>query len=439
MSRPAVLTFLLVVAAAACGGGSGGSAPSGPPPSPQPSPSPTATPSPAPQPTATPTPSPQPTSTPSPETGQVAIEIERVDFAGECDGLVPDRAPAAVTLTTSAPTGAVCLGGTGDGTGHVALGVREAGVVTWTVFRPDGSRAGSASGAGLDALVRQAEGWHGVVSTPLYSPFQASELVRIGTDGAIGVRTPLTPPDGFLVTRASMASDPAGGSAVAASATAIGGNHPSTVEVFRFDVAAASAHAGRRVMSDTSPIVSFLGVGVSRMGEEIVTYRTPGMLAWTWVGRDGTTLATGGVAQVDVAATDPVELEPLLDGSVAARFDGAWSAVIPHLGVSASPAPQWLAAARGTTLRFTRGNRGYAVLPRAGEQLPACAQVVELRAPSGTLCGRITVREGAGACTGGAIEQGWDGTLIHQSTRDGCTATGCTCSLHAWPRLLAGP
>ena len=170
-----------------------------------------------------------------------------------------------------------------------------------------------------------------------------------------------------------------------------------------------------------------------------MTHREPGTLVWSWLGRDGGLLATGSVAQVDVAAADPVHLEPLLDGSLALRFAGTWTAVIPRLGTVHAPAPGWLSGRVGTTLRFTRGNRGYAVLPPAGEPLADCAQAVELRGPSGRLCGRVTIREGEGACVSGAVEQGWDGTLIHQSTRDACTSAGCSCTVHAWPRLLAGP
>jgi hypothetical protein len=344
-----------------------------------------------------------------------------------------------VTFVAVRSAGSTCLGGTGDGTGHVAVGAREGDSVVWTVFRPDGARTGEAAGPGLEELVRQENGWHGVVSTPLFSPFQASDHVWLGTDGTFAARTPLAPPDGFLVNELRLAADPGGGSAIAAAVTATGGTHPSRVEALRFDPAGAPVHGARNVMSDTSPTIPFLGAGVSRRGETIVTYRVPGILAWTWLSRTGTPIATGEVPQIDVGAADPVHLEPLLDGGVAARFGGAWSAVIPHLGGTASPAPPWLAARRGTSLRFTRGNRGYAILPPRGEALPDCAQVVELRAPSGLLCGRVTIRDGAGGCTGGAVEQGWDGTLLQQSPRDDCSGTACACTVRAWPRLLAGP
>jgi hypothetical protein len=337
------------------------------------------------------------------------------------------------------PAGATCLGGTGDGTGHVAIGFRDREAVTWIVHAPDGSARGQVSAPGLEELARQAEGWHGVISTPLDSPFQESEHVRVGVDGAIAGRTPLTPPAGFLVNEVRLAADPAGGSAVVAAVTAIGGNHSSRSTASRFAASGAPVHPQQQVLADPGPTIAFLGAGVSRSGEMIVTQRVPGTLVWRWLARDGSPIASGEALQLDIGANDPVHLEPLLDGGVAARFDGAWSAVIPHLGTTAAPAPAWLSARRGTTLRFTRGNRGYAILPPRGEALPACAQVVELRAPSGLLCGRVAIRDGEDSCVGGAVEQGWDGTLIQQSPRDRCSGPSCTCTVRTWPRLLAGP
>jgi hypothetical protein len=362
-----------------------------------------------------------------------------VDAAAECDGLVPDSAPAAVTLAEAMPAGAACLGATGDGEGRVAIGVREGDVVTWSVFGRDGTRAGQASAAGLDVLVRQADGWLGVTAAPLFSPFQESEHVRITGAGEVAARTPIAPPPGWLLNDLRLAADPAGGSAVVAVMTEIGGLHPSRTFALRFDPSGAEAHPAREVAGDPGPNVAFLGAGVSRDGELLATQRVPGTLVWRWIGRDGTLLDAGSALQTDVGAADPVHLEPLLDGSVAVRFGGAWSAVIPHLGVAAAPAPSWLASRPGTTLRFTRGNRGYAVLPPPAEALAACEQVVELRAPSGRLCGRVTLREGGGSCTGGAVEQGWDGSLIQQVPGDACAAGECSCTVRVWPRLLAAP
>jgi hypothetical protein len=105
--------------------------------------------------------------------------------------------------------------------------------------------------------------------------------------------------------------------------------------------------------------------------------------------------------------------------------------VFPRLGNTSAPAPEWLASRNGWRFRFTRGNRGYAFFPPPGQQLADCDPGLEIRAPSGRLCGTIAFREEGGACTTATLDQGWDGTVVQQSARDGC-------SYRWWPRLLAG-
>jgi len=52
-------------------------------------------------------------------------------------------------------------------------------------------------------------------------------------------------------------------------------------------------------------------------------------------------------------------------------------------------------------------------------------------APSGRLCGAVTLRNGDGACRPGPADQGWDGTVVEKDGR--CSA----CAWRWWPRLLA--
>ncbi len=66
-----------------------------------------------------------------------------------------------------------------------------------------------------------------------------------------------------------------------------------------------------------------------------------------------------------------------------------------------------------------------------GQASADCAQSIDLIAPSGRLCGRVTLRESGSGCTTGAVDQGWDGTVVQQSGHDACT-------FRWWPRLLAG-
>ncbi len=98
---------------------------------------------------------------------------------------------------------------------------------------------------------------------------------------------------------------------------------------------------------------------------------------------------------------------------------------------SGEAAPAWLAARTNQTFRFTRGNRGYAFFPPAGQNSADCTQAVELLAPSGRRCVKLTFRRDGNACVTGAIDQGWDGTVVQQ-------ASSGACGWRSWPGLLAG-
>ena len=110
---------------------------------------------------------------------------------------------------------------------------------------------------------------------------------------------------------------------------------------------------------------------------------------------------------------------------------GAWTRRFPYLGDHVEEAPGWLTSRPGFGLRNTRGARGYALLSPALVQSDDCSQRVELLAPSGRLCGRVTLKGDGGACTTSLVDQGWDGTVVQESARDHC-------AWRFWPRLLAG-
>jgi len=61
-----------------------------------------------------------------------------------------------------------------------------------------------------------------------------------------------------------------------------------------------------------------------------------------------------------------------------------------------------------------------------------CSQVVEIVAPDGRRCARITFREkNAPDCRTGYIDQGWDGTVVRQAASGSCT-------WRWWPGLFGG-
>ena len=157
----------------------------------------------------------------------------------------------------------------------------------------------------------------------------------------------------------------------------------------------------------------FLVAGVSRGGEALAlwqdspTWTSPG---WTAPGRRSSPPSgpsaprtCSAPSALDVA----LELVPLLDGSLAVRAEGSFRRVYPGSPAPARPSPRGSPRAPAGRSGFTRGNRGYAVLPPAGEASPGCVQSVELRAPSGRLCGQVVLRPAqAGACVTGAVDQG---------------------------------
>lgn len=387
-------------------------------------------------PTATPDPTSTTPSTPSPAT---SVAIQRLDASAECDGLLPDRAPAPVTISRTPPAGAAaaadCGGGLPDGTGHVAVSARGAEGVSWQVFAPDGT-----PGATFTAwpLAAQPSGWQGLAVTPADGGSVVAQ-VAFGPDGASTGRTTVSVDPALVMTTGwSLAGDPLGGSFALLTQVDRLHNHWSVLRAQRLDAAGAPRWPEAVQLGARSDAVLFLGAGVSRRGEALALWQHSAYLDVSW--RDaaaGAPLAGEemGERYPDVLGTDALhpslELVPLLDGGLALRVDGTFRRRYAHLATRSAPLPAWLAERAGWSFRFTRGNAGYALFPPPGQASADCAQTIELRAPSGRLCGQLVLRpEEASACTTGVVDQGWDGTVVQQVARDACR-------WRFWPGLLA--
>ncbi|ACG74331.1 conserved hypothetical protein [Anaeromyxobacter sp. K] len=379
---------------------------------------------------------PDPVPTPPSAAPSAALTIERLDASGECAGLVPDGAPEPVTLARAAPADATCGAALSDGTGQVAASARDAGGTSWQVFDP-----GGAPGRTFRArpLLTQPSGWLGLVQDDAAPGGPAVRVVALASDGAAAGAEAVSSDPALAVLRgASLAGDPSGGALALVADTAVAGNHWSALHAQRFDAAGAPrwaepARFGARSESD----VTFLVGGVSRGGEALAVWQRSAWVDVAWLDGAGGALAAGELVERSADLTGSgalrheLELVPLLDGALALRADGAFRRVYPRLATTSAPLPGWLAGRAGWSLRFTRGNAGYALLPPPGAAAADCAQAIELRAPSGRLCGRIWLRRpGAGACTTGAVDQGWDGTVSQQDAQGAC-------SWRVWPRLLA--
>lgn len=375
-------------------------------------------------------------------TGDGSVELERLDTSGECDGLVPSNAPPAVTVHVAGDQ-ASCGAGLSEGGGHVAVMFDRSGSgAGWQVFAPDGTPERTfgmpfppgSNGLNPHGLFPQQDGWVGVrVGNPDTSQIELT-VEAYAADGSPRRReqvVPAAPLAGRTTDSWGVAEDPLGGVLVFHSGRALNGNHPCFGEANRYDaVGAPRGPAG-------SVLCSPYRGAVSSRGEALVLSIDAGTVWLAWIRSDGTE-ARPLVAHGDAGGPNglfrrggQVQLAPLLDGSVVAREGVTWTLHFPYLGDRAGDAPGWLASRPGFTFRNTRGNRGYALLPPAGATSGDCSQRVELLAPSGRLCGTLTLKGDGGSCATGSVDQGWDGTVVQQGARD-------RCAWRFWPRLLAG-
>jgi hypothetical protein len=260
--------------------------------------------------------------------------------------------------------------------------------------------------------------------------------VQVDVGGFLPDGTPRGPPT--RVTPAAgqalswtVAEDPRGGAVFAATRNPPAGPDCDGT-VVRLD--ALGAPRGPSATFGHGSSCAVVGVAVSQASETLVVEATGPApeRAWLhWIGADGTAalppVDAGPLADL-FASGKPVFLAPLLDGSIVASEDGVWTRRFPHLAGGAEVAPGWLAARPRFTFRNTRGNRGYALLPPGGDSTD-CTQRIELLAPSGRLCGTVTLSDPGGACTTREVDQGWDGTVVQQAARE-------PCAWRWWPRLL---
>jgi hypothetical protein len=364
------------------------------------------------------------------------VLIERLDPSAECDGLVPDRAPEPVDVTWAPPAGGTCAGGLSDGTGRVAVAARNADGATWQVFAADGSQRGSFSAW---PLVSEPSGWHGLTVEPGQSFGPLVTHHAFSPDGALLVSTPANSvPDQANSDAWALAQDPKGGSFTDVGETDGFHNHFTILEAQRFDAAGKPRWSPSvRFGGNQEHSFDFVGAGVSTLGEVAAIWSDSAFVDVVWL--DATGAVVAGATRQEFAsdalgpsATPPstVELVPLLDGGLAVRANGVFQSQYPHLATATAPLPAWLAARAAQAFRITRGNLGYAVFPQAGEVAPSCDQVIELLAPSGRLCGRVTLQGAGSTCTTGEVDQGWDGTVVQERAQAGC-------AWRFWPGLLA--
>jgi hypothetical protein len=285
----------------------------------------------------------------------------------------------------------------------------------WQAFGPDGGTEQQFSVA--SDVWPQPEGWQGLQGLSGGSSFS---VVTFFSDGS--PRRSETPqPSTFSPRVASGAPDPRGGSGLVMWGPSLG-TSACAGDVRRFDATGAPTGTPAPVGCNA------FGIGVSSAGEAIV-FEQPTSGAGTlvrWIHADGTPVASA--ADPSFVSGTPL---PLLDGSMVVRQGSVYVRHYAHLSTSSDDPPSWLSARTNQLFRFTMGNKGYAFFPPAAQNSSDCTQVVELVAPSGRRCAKLTFRRDGNACQTGSIDQGWDGTVVEQ------TSSGA-CGWRFWPRLLAG-
>ncbi len=361
-----------------------------------------------------------------------SVVIQRVDADSECDGLMPSRAPDAKTLTATG--GSSCGAGISDGTGNVAVQLSSGPpyalnpTSTWQVFTPDGQALSSFT---IDSqLLPQPEGWHGARQVTSTYPNTGIEHFVFGADGSVKQRHTFSTTASYGITQWGLFQDPFGGSALVYHYMWL---DPGTQKVFCLGSASRLDASG--ASRGTDSVIRFcrdVGVAVSGAGGDemlVLEEASDGTLRTHWF--------APGAPEGMPPGTDPYrpsyylpELVPLIDGSAVMREGTQWTRRFGHLADASEAAPGWLQSRPGFRFRNTRGARAYALFPPAGTSSSDCSQRVEIVAQSGRLCGTVTLSGDGGSCSTGAVDQGWDGTVVQQG-RD-------RCSWRVWPRLLAG-
>lgn len=348
------------------------------------------------------------------------VDVERLDDDAECDALVPARIPAPVSVHVDGPD-LSCGPGLSEGGGHVAVIVRKTGLdEEWQAFSPEGARERRFV-AGPRSVAPQPDGWLVARSASPSAPY-SMRVESLSGDGAL--RRTETPSPAFEVGWWTFAEDPLGGALVALGRYSFDPAIGCGDGVWRYDAAGAPRGGPAGICASAG--------AVSTLGEALLHEGRDNRVFLRWLRPDGTDARPPADAESPTIGAFGFFLAPLLDGSIAGRNYASWFRRYPHLAAAGEPAPPWLAARDGRTpYRFTRGNRGYAFFPYAGDASPDCRQIVDLLAPSGRLCVRLTFREDARDCSPRWIDQGWDGTVVQQSGRD-------PCAYRWWPGLLGG-
>ena len=337
----------------------------------------------------------------------------------ECLGLKPDPAGTPLVFKATAPAAPPafngCEPGAVDGSGNLALSFSTATAPpTWSYSFLDkgGAVLGAPAFMGLKTVIGQLAGFEGVV-------VQGSPtLYQLGANGKV-LKT-------VALTGASRAfNDPTGGVVV---------YDDGLKDIRAYD---SSATLRWHVLLGES---GFATLGVDRAGHVLVLFDGTsrygaGTLAGVWIDHDGAAKSAVFRAVDGLAATTGLDFGTRVGDGLFLSQGGKWIRAFASRATSSQPPPDWLAKRAPGKLRMARNAKAYAFLPLDGAAVPVCSQQLEIVAPTGKSCGTLSFDLSAAACTTGALEVGYDGTVLQLLPLAPC-GPACSCSWRWYPGLV---
>ena len=350
-------------------------------------------------------------------------------LSNDCDGVVPAALPEPRTVHQETGTHASCISSAGDGQGVVATGFfgsRDSQSSWFTALGPDGGAAYGIDGVGTrDGVARILPQEDGFLGLELYRPPISWRVIRL-PEGTFPVAEDV---------RLELLPDPTGGALVV--------ELPRNYKQWWISALRLDGHGQLRTppadVATGAPAVEpkATGAGVSISGEALVVFTgepfgRSDALYGRWMDAEGHPLTD----VFDTGLSPPwMGTIPLLDRSVVLVSGDARRAFRPG-DTMARAAPGWVRRATGTIALLPRSH-GYAILLPPGLASEACRRIVELRAPSGKLCGGVAAQSSANrsGSSGYFVDLGLDGTLIQTVQSTKCSF-GICCDRFIWPGLL---
>jgi Divergent InlB B-repeat domain len=369
---------------------------------------------------------------------QVTAHFQPAATQDECAGLAPGDPGEPVRLQAT-DVGSFCGVVTSDGSGNVAATITDNGPPTIVrLFDRLGVSLGR-FGYGFGPLFEQLAGFVGTSCPPGLQLSNCDAFAIDAHGNEIGRDSP-----GRVL---AAAEDPTGGMV----AFFLGRGPQGAGATDQGNTLAAydgSAHLRWRAALANGIRGSGGGItlGVDRLGNTLVLVAEDAVseIRGQWVDHDGH-VGPPFTPMIDLGG-DPVNSNFVLapragDGLFLQERSPqrpGWLAQFDSLATAALPPPSWLSSRPlGETVHMARGGGAYAFFSRNSS---ACAQRIEIVAPSGKSCG-TAVFPIAGCTTltaTGGINVGYDGTVIQESpfeerrNDDGTV----TCTWQSWPGFL---